>query len=251
MEYAVNLQQITNWYMMKRITNYFLLILVIGTVLTACKKEDDPTPNPPAPVPQQPVVDIDGNSYPTVKIGNQVWMKENLKVTKLNDNTPIARIEQATSWSETTEPAYCWYNNSSQMGEIYGALYNWYTVETEKLCPTGWRVPTTSDWDVLRDHLGEAGIAGGKMKATGTTHWESPNSGATNESGFTGLPGGMRFSSGTTFSSESQIGSFWTSTENPNFDGFTYIKELFHDNSSLYQRDVQVRMGLSVRCIKN
>ena len=141
----------------------------------------------------QGVTDYDGNHYSSVLIGSQIWMAENLKTIKYNDGTAIPLVTDATEWSNLTTHGYCWYNNDeATYGDTYGALYNWYTVETGNLCPTGWHVPTDAEWTELIDYLGGESVAGGKLKETGTTHWNSPNPGATNETGFTTLPGGYR-----------------------------------------------------------
>jgi uncharacterized protein (TIGR02145 family) len=136
------------------------------------------------------VTDIDGNVYNTVTIGDQVWMAENLKTTKLNDGTSISNAIDNIAWASLSTPGYCWFINNRATYEIYGALYNWYAVYTDKLCPTGWHVPSNSEWTTLTDHLGGAEVAGGKLKESGSSHWASPNTGATNVTGFTALPGG-------------------------------------------------------------
>ena len=140
------------------------------------------------------VTDIDGNIYHTVTIGNQVWMKENLKTTKYKNATNIEYIgSDGLVWQLNTTGAYAWYNNDSTWKYTYGALYNWSAVNSAKgLCPAGWHVPSDAEWTILTTYLGGANIAGGKMKETSTLLWESPNTGATNKSGFTALPGGYQ-----------------------------------------------------------
>jgi|GEM_PF-4490758 len=149
---------------------------------------------PPLP-PDAPAVDIDGNVYPAVVIGNQAWTTVNLRVTHYNDGTAIPHVTDGGTWSGLSTPGYCYYNNSTDPAkqEKWGALYNWYAVETGKLAPAtgGWRVPTDADWTILSDYLGGVSVAGGKMKEAGTANWSSPNTGATNESGFSALPGGV------------------------------------------------------------
>ncbi len=149
------------------------------------------------------VTDIDGNIYHTVTIGTQVWMVENLKVTKYNDGNVIPYVTDSVSWGKLQTPAYCFYNNDIKNKTIYGALYNWYSVNTGKLAPNGWHVAKDSEWKTLITFLGdpsnnalfgEDSIAGGKMMEIGTSHWIGLNSGANNSSGFTALPGGGRFS---------------------------------------------------------
>jgi uncharacterized protein (TIGR02145 family) len=158
------------------------------------------------------LADVDGNVYNIVTIGTQVWMKENLKTTKYNDGTSITLVTDNTEWSELTTPGYCWYNNDqSQFGITYGALYNWYTINTGKLCPAGWHVPTDGEWTTLTTYLGGESLAGGKLKEAGTTHWNSPNTGATNRTGFTALPGGGRGSGSGSFNDIGNIGYWWSS----------------------------------------
>ena len=116
------------------------------------------------------VTDIDGNAYHTVAIGTQVWMVENLKTTRYNDGTAIPLVTDSAVWGNlTSTPGYCWYNNDMSMYKnLYGALYNWYAVSTEKLAPEGWHVPTNSEWGVLINYLGGDTSAGGAMKETGS-----------------------------------------------------------------------------------
>jgi len=138
------------------------------------------------------MTDVDGNNYKTIKIGNQEWMAENLKTTKYKDGTSIPLFTAATPMANFTSPGYCWYNSdSATYRNSYGALYNWYAVNTGKLAPTGWHVPTEAEWNTLIAYLGGESVAGGKLKEAGTSHWSSPNTGATNEVGFSALPGGM------------------------------------------------------------
>jgi uncharacterized protein (TIGR02145 family) len=137
---------------------------------------------------QKKVKDADGNIYHTVKIGTQVWMVENLKTTKYNDGSSIPYIK---SWSNNNIPGYCWYNNDVINKNNYGALYNWLAVNTDKLAPKGWHVPTAEEWATLISFLGGKAAAFSKIKETGTTHWGNPNSDATNETGFTALPAGI------------------------------------------------------------
>jgi len=140
----------------------------------------------------QAVGDSDGNIYPTISIGNQIWFAENLKTTRLNDGTPISNPEDQDEWINTVDPAYCWMMNDLSFKEEYGALYNGYAVQTNKLCPVGWHVPSTDEWDELLEHAGGSYSAGCKLKETGTEHWAVTHSCVTNEFGFSLLPGGQR-----------------------------------------------------------
>jgi len=195
------------------------------------------------------VTDIDGNVYHTVTIGTQVWMVENLKVTKYNDGTVIPQVADNTAWQSQTTPAFCWYNNSISNKNPYGALYNWYAVNTHKLCPQGWHVPSDGEWDILTNYLGGATIAGAKLKEEGTAHWVSPNTGATNSSGFTALPAGYRVNTDPSFSSIT-FGTFlWSSTSyGVNAAYARYMRGLGSDAN---QTGMTMEMGFSVRCIKN
>ena len=189
--------------------------------------------------------DIDGNVYDTVVIGTQVWMAENLKTTRLNDGTAIPLVADDTTWSNLTTPGYCWYGNYEAFFNLnsYGALYNYYTVTSGKLCPVGWHVPDTEEWYTLITYLGDES-AGGKMKETGTLNWLSPNTGATNESGFNALPGGFRNSYYKDFQHFRSAGHFWSS-EAGSAMGVTYLSVgVSHGTmSSTY--------GVSVRCIRD
>jgi uncharacterized protein (TIGR02145 family) len=155
------------------------------------------------------VTDADGNIYNTVQIGTQVWMTENLKTTKFNDGTAIPyRVE-------TGGGGYCWYNNDETNKDVYGALYNGY----RNLAPNGWHVPDRSDWQILINYLGSN--AAYKLMETGTAHWSAPNSSATNESGFTALPGGRVSYRSYTFEGLGSIAAWWKSnhggTSNPEY----------------------------------
>jgi len=194
------------------------------------------------------VTDIDGNVYNTVTIGTQVWMKENLKTTKLNDGTAIPNVTDNTSWAALTTPGYCWYNNdASTYKATYGALYNWYAVNTGKLCPLGWRVPLDEDFKILTNLLGGYLTAGGKLKETGTLNWENPNTDATNEFQFTALPGGGRGSSGSFF--DLKIRGLWWSpiTDiDPQYSLSTY---LIYNDGEVHRMTSDKKDGFSVRCI--
>ncbi|HKK41234.1 MAG TPA: fibrobacter succinogenes major paralogous domain-containing protein, partial [Bacteroidales bacterium] len=161
------------------------------------------------------ITDIEGNSYYTVTINNQVWMAENLNTRTFNNGDPIPTTTPADlDISGENSPEYQWsYAGDEANAEVYGRLYTYYTVaDTRGVCPTGWHVPTNNDIISLRDFLGGYLICGGKLKEAGTSHWMLPNTGATNETGFTGIPGGIRFSSGQ-YAAIYGTGQWWTSTE--------------------------------------
>lgn len=199
--------------------------------------------------PADGIIDIDGNSYDIVQIGTQVWMKENLKTSKYNDGNTIPLVTDNISWSTLTTPAYCYYsNNATTYKNTYGALYNWYTVNTGKLCPQGWHVPNDSEWQVLINYLGGQSVAGGKLKESGTTHWNSPNTGATNETGFYALPGGDRQNDGT-FYNIGNYGNMWSSNEVNTDNAFFWVVNYL--STYIGRQNFNKSFGQSVRCIKD
>lgn len=195
-----------------------------------------------------PVLDIDGNGYDTIHIGFQVWMKQNLKTTHFKNGATITYPgTDNAAWQYNTNGAYAWYNNdSATYKNTYGALYNWHAVNTGNLCPTGWHVPTDAEWTVLTSYLGGESIAGGKLKAT--TLWDSPNTGATNETGFSALPAGAHGNNGT-FIVIGGYGYWWSSIE---IDTTTAWVRKISNNSSNVDRAIGVKSaGFSVRCLKD
>lgn len=163
---------------------------------------------PPLPPPAGSMTDADGNVYATVVIGKEEWIQANLKTTRYQDGTPIPNVTDPNSWSGLTGGAYSWYENDIANQDVYGALYNWYAVDTGKLCPDGWLVPASENWGPLSDALGGEQQAGGAMKEAGTAHWDAPNTGATNGSGFTALGSGRRNVDGT-FEGKGQFAMWW------------------------------------------
>lgn len=223
------------------VAHLIILSALFISLVTSCKKNEGDIP--------ETVTDIDGNVYNTVTIGTQVWMQENLKVTKLNDGTPMTLVINDNDWGSNTVPSYSWSGNDANTKNIYGILYNCYCVMTNKLCPSGWHVPTDTEWTTLTDFLGGVDVAGGKMKEKGTTHWLSPNTDATNESGFTGLPAGYRHG----WSTADQVGEyayFWSSTLRE-ASGENLLRDLGFNRSECLRYDNQYENGLSIRCIKN
>lgn len=192
--------------------------------------------------------DVDGNSYTTVRIGNQFWMAENLKVTKFNDGTDIPLVYYYKTWSNLISPGYCWLNNDvTEYKAIYGALYNGYTISTGKLCPVGWHVPTASEWTTLINYCGE-NSAGGKLKELNSQYWMGPNKGATNETGFTALPGGCRGNLGM-FMDKRLRGHWWSSTD---VDlTFVWNSSMSYSSSIVTGSSDHKQSGLSVRCMKD
>jgi len=200
------------------------------------------------------LTDIDGNVYHTVKIGDQWWMAENLKVTQYRNGDPIPNVTDETEWTNLTTGAYCNYDNDANNVATYGHLYNWFVVrDIRYIAPEGWHVPSAEEWLTLADYLGGADVAGGKLKETGTTHWTSPNEAATNESGFTALPGGYRASTTGSFYNLGNRGYWWSSTSyfNPIFNtNNALIRYIFYNYSTLIAYNERQEYGYSVRCLK-
>ncbi|MBK7629084.1 MAG: DUF1566 domain-containing protein [Bacteroidales bacterium] len=195
------------------------------------------------------VTDIDGNVYNTVIIGTQIWMKENLKTTKYRDGSSVQNVTDNTAWSLLTSGAYCWLlNDQATYKASYGAIYNYYAFENRNLCPTGWHVPTESEWTTLTSYLGGENIAGGKLKEAGTDHWQTPNTGATNETAFTALPGGYRAPDLGLFYSLGSYGYWASSTEKSLSLMWGYY--LNYNNSFLFSLNLDKRGGYSVRCLQ-
>ncbi|MGC1390507.1 MAG: fibrobacter succinogenes major paralogous domain-containing protein [Bacteroidales bacterium] len=199
------------------------------------------------------VTDIDLNVYNTVNIGSQIWMVENLKTTRYNDNTAIPLINDIIAWGALTTPGYCWYHNDESSYKAYGALYNWYTVDSQSnggknICPTGWHVPSDAEWDTLIIFLGGEAVAGGKLKETGTTHWSNPNTGANNETGFSALPGGSRNLAGS-FVGIGSYGIWWSATE---VDATLAWRNYMDCNLGSSERGNGYKQGgFSVRCLQD
>jgi uncharacterized protein (TIGR02145 family) len=194
------------------------------------------------------LADVDNNLYYSVTIGTQIWMQENLKTTHYKDGTSVPLVTDNTAWKNLSAPGYCWYNNSeTSYKTTYGALYNWHTVNTGKICPTGWHVPTNGEWVTLTNYLGGESVAGNKLKEAGSTHWGDLNAG-TNETGFTGLPGGNRINDGT-FSGIGFNGLWWSASAS--LATTSYYATLYHNSGSLVRGGNLNVYGLSVRCIKD
>ncbi|MCX6239241.1 MAG: fibrobacter succinogenes major paralogous domain-containing protein [Bacteroidia bacterium] len=203
----------------------------------------------------------DGKTYKTVKIGTQTWMAENLKTTYYRDGSEIPNITDKDSWSNLTTGAYCSYDNSTGNANTYGTLYNWYAInDNRELCPSGWHLPTDAEWKTLEMALGMSHTnadktswrgtdEGGKLKETGTTHWNSPNTGATNTNGFTALPGGYREYDGT-FKNIGSYGLWWSATETNTTT--VWDRALSYENTNMYRYNSSYKVaGFSVRCLKD
>lgn len=200
------------------------------------------------------IIDYDGNIYQTVTIGTQTWMAENLKVTHYRNGDAIPNVTGNSQWFGLLTGAYCWYSNDISWKDAYGALYNWYTVvDSRGLCPASWHTPTDAEWTILTNYLGGTGIAGGKMKSTRTApdshpRWNSPNTGATNESGFSGFPGGYRDFDGPFY----YIGTtnyFWSSSELGSYNA--WIRYMDYNVSYVSRILIIKQVGFSVRCVRD
>lgn len=195
--------------------------------------------------------DFDGNTYSVVQIGSQIWMSENLETTSYKDGTAIPEVTENSAWSALTTGGYCWHDNNKGINiGIFGALYNWYAVDTGNLCPTEWHVPSDGDWNILSNYLGGNTVAGGKMKGTGVQFWSPPNTGATNESAFNALPNGVRVAGGD-YSIIGFNADWWSSTEK---DALTaYPRDLQADNAALNLElnGSPKEFGFAVRCVKD
>lgn len=193
--------------------------------------------------------EIDEDCIPSVNICDQEWMLKNLEVTTYSNGDVIPQVTDYTAWFDLTTGAWCYYDNDPANGTEYGKLYNWYAVNDPRgLAPSGWHVPTDTEWATLSTCLGESALAGGLMKEIGTTHWYSPNTAATNLSGFTGLPGGYRNVDGT-FYLIATDGYWWSSTAYST--GFAWYRDLYYDDGVLYRYYDVKSLGFSVRCLKD
>jgi uncharacterized protein (TIGR02145 family) len=208
------------------------------------------------------VTDIDGNVYRTVLIGDQCWIVENLKVVHYRNGDAILHAADSGAWSGLAEGACCEYDNDSGNVETYGRLYNWHAVTDERgIAPEGWHVATDDEWKQLEVYLGMsrseaeskgfremAEDVGGKLKDTGTSQWISPNASATNESGFSAMPGGFRNYLGH-FNNMGFNGYFWSSTAYDSLDAWS--RYLYNDNSGISRYHSNMQNGLSVRCVRD
>lgn len=195
------------------------------------------------------ISDIEGNIYKTIQIGEQTWMAENLRTSTYNDSTKIPYVIDDMQWEELHSDGYCWYNNdSAKYSNIYGALYNWYVVEDDKICPEGWHIPNNDEWDVLSNLFGGNNNSGVKLKEVGLYHWDSPNSEVTNESGFTAIPGGVRDGSGS-YTGLGHNGYWWNIDEFSLY--FSNHKALYNNNAHFNTYSTHKQYGMSIRCIKD
>jgi len=221
----------------------FFLLLSFAFVL-ACSS-DATKNNTTTDQASRPTVPITRGEVP---IGTQVWMTKNLNVSRYRNGDPIPQVTNATQWSSLTTGAWCNYANITANGTTYGKLYNWYAVNDPRgLAPVGYHVPSDAEWTILTTFLGGETVAGGKMKAT--TEWIGSNTGATNSSGFTALPGGFCANGNGTFNSIGSSGYWWSSSES----GSTSARARNLSSSFGYVDRINTTKtnGFSVRCLRD
>jgi uncharacterized protein (TIGR02145 family) len=273
MKAIINSSKRIPWF---KLSLVLIICLMLLTFPSSCQKDElnqDPMLKMSAsasstkkPKFKQEVTDVDGNVYMTVKIGKQLWIAGNLKTTKYSDGTSIPNVTGDAAWVALNTPGYCWYNNeAATYKNTYGALYNWFAVNTasnggKNLCPTGWHAATDADWQTLIFYLDplaifsevpatESLIAGGKLKETGYLHWQEPNSEATNEVGFTALPGGYRGHDGI-FDRLGTHFMSWMELDG-SVSGQNWWREFTSWDGGLYRGGYIRQGGMSVRCVKN
>jgi uncharacterized protein (TIGR02145 family) len=231
----------------QKISCHLFLLASFLLIIGSCKKdEENPT-----------ISDIDGNIYKTIIIGTQVWMAENLKTTQYNNGTPITKVIGDAEWTAQTKAAYSWYNDDAAYKETYGALYNWYAVNTGNLCPTGWHVPTDAEFNTLELYLGvptdnindwgwRGTNEGSEMKTK--SGWDD-NGNGTNASGFSALPGGYRqYTSGGTYGA-GVLTYFWSSSESSSSEA--WYRRLDGAEDRIYKAATSKKSGKYVRCLQN
>lgn len=243
-------------------TKNILLCMAAVTFLTSCKKTIDPGETAISAEIRNgksgsgtgngsktgTMRDIDGNTYKTVTIGNQIWMAENLRVSRYRNGDPISNIQNENEWNYATQGAWCHFGNQSALDPVYGKLYNWYAVNDSRgLAPKGWHIPTVEEVNTLINYLGGNSTAGGSMKETGTDYWYTPNTGATNTSGFSARPGGYR--EYTFWRYINYNACFWTATiYNAGAANGFYLA---FDYGGVNVGNAQINSGFSVRCVKD
>jgi uncharacterized protein (TIGR02145 family) len=214
-------------------------VIIFIIITQSCKKEVDNS-----------FQDIDGNVYNPIQVGTQVWMKENLRTTRYSNGDLIPTTTPVTLdiQSETT-PKYQWVSDGNTGNvAVYGRLYTWYAAtDTRRVCPTGWHLPSDDEWTLLITYLGGETVAGGKLKETGVSHWTAPNTGATNETGFTALPGGYRGTAG--IYDITTDGYWWTTTEYSN--SVSYYRFISSSVSEANRLSCPKNYGFSIRCLQD
>jgi uncharacterized protein (TIGR02145 family) len=225
-----------------RILDYRLMLTGMMVFLTiSCKKE--------VAGGTSAITDFDGNVYHSVTIGTQTWMVENLRTTHYRDGQPIPNVADNAAWLNLSTGARCYFNNDSlTFAGTYGVLYNWYAVNSSNICPKGWHIPSDAEWTILISFLGDPSLVGGKIKELGLSHWIAPNTGATNESGFTALPGGYR-NEYAVFDYKGNFGYWWNTSVYSAAEALVYY--LSYNTSTTSHDYFDKKYGLSVRCLKD
>jgi uncharacterized protein (TIGR02145 family) len=209
------------------------LVLLFIFTLFACKN-----PNT--------VTDFDGNSYQTIKIGNQTWMAENLRTTHFNNGTPIQNCTQNAHWQQTNQAAYCAYNNKSK--KEYGYLYNHYCIENaNNIAPEGWRIPKENDIRILEAYLNNNTKTGYLLKEKGYKHWLTAHNLELKNTGFNALPGGYRDNKGDFYMLQSN-GYIWT--QNASVEFYHWSDRIFQAFADVRREPIHQQYGFSIRCIK-
>jgi len=235
---------------LKRHSGFGLWFLLLAFAFTQCKRDYYPSEGDINYTGHlETIFDIDSNLYDAFGIGTQIWMAQNLRTSRLNNGAKINLVTGNIQWDTTNQPGYCWYNNDSIKNERFGALYNFYTVETGLLCPAGWHVPTRNDWNILIKNLGGENVAGGKMKSYYSRFWSFPPNFA-NRPGFSAIPSGFRSSvSGSQFTSIDTAGYWWSLKSESDSGYYSIILKAL--STSVHSSYLSNNDGLSVRCIKD
>lgn len=227
--------------------------MMIG--ITSCSDEQTKTKGnavsrQSTPTIDKTINDIDGNVYRIARIGSQTWLKSNLNVTRYRNGDAIPQVSDPSQWEYLTTGAWCYNNNDPANGAVYGKLYNWYAVNDPRgLAPMGWHIPNETEWQTLNTFLGNMqGFSGGKMKSV--VLWQAPNTDATNSSGFTALPAGMRSYNGFYYETGYNT-AFWTSTEYSTQFESAIFHDLTYVNGFLLYSTTFKRAGFSIRCMKD
>jgi uncharacterized protein (TIGR02145 family) len=245
-------------YFIRHITELFIII----SLLTNCERNNTMPPEDFTGL-TDIIHDTEGNPYKTVGIGTQIWMAENLRSTELNNGKDLLNIRNDSAWSLCKVPGYCYYNHdSTQFSKIYGALYNYYVVITDSICPNGWHVPTEKDWDILTRYLGGNQVAGGKLKDHYGQYWYSPNYWISNTFNFDAVPGGFRdFDTNLSYDTDNEFGFFldlgkkgywWTKNDLLSNDKWIFpVISMSNENTHIAKTTRYINVGASIRCIRN
>jgi len=236
-------------------TTYYLRAYATNKAGTGYGNAITFTTKPPVFVTGNGLTDVDGNTYSSIVLGTQEWMAENLKTSKYRNGDTILTGLSNTEWGALYSGAYAIYNNDMGNNNIYGKLYNWYAVtDTRHICPVGWHVPTDDDWITLGNYLlyfsDDISVVGGMMKTIGTTFWAAPNEGATNEAGFSALPGGwMELYNNYNFTAQTYLAAWWSSSEYGT--EMALYRWVTYNETDLIRDNVDKNYGMSIRCIKD